>query len=154
MSKVYWTLITVVVLLAVSVVADGPLNGGDPNCDQSTNVSDLTYLVNYLFKGGAAPCDLGALSSPVAAGVVNSDASLSGNTGNFGCTWNASLQRYEIIIAGENYHFMSWVTHVTPVGTSSLTATAASAGGVLVIYLFDSSGNRTAGTFQFSSYKL
>ncbi len=29
---------------------------GDVNCDNKVIVSDLTYIVNFLFKGGSAPC--------------------------------------------------------------------------------------------------
>lgn len=29
---------------------------GDVNCDEKVNVSDAVYIVNYIFKGGPAPC--------------------------------------------------------------------------------------------------
>ncbi len=41
---------------------------GDSNCDDKINVSDLTFLVNYLFKGGAEPDTRG--------GDVNADSSI------------------------------------------------------------------------------
>ena len=28
----------------------------DVNCDADINVSDVVYLINYLFKGGPEPC--------------------------------------------------------------------------------------------------
>jgi hypothetical protein len=42
------------------------INHGDANGDGVINVSDVVYLVNYLFIGGPPPC-------PLAAGDVNSD---------------------------------------------------------------------------------
>ena len=41
---------------------------GDANCDDKINVSDLTFLVNYLFKGGPEPDSRG--------GDVNGDTSI------------------------------------------------------------------------------
>lgn len=31
--------------------------GGDANCDGQANISDVVYLINYLFHGGPPPCD-------------------------------------------------------------------------------------------------
>jgi len=33
-----------------------PEAAGDANCDDDCNVGDAVYLINYVFKGGAAPC--------------------------------------------------------------------------------------------------
>jgi hypothetical protein len=30
---------------------------GDSDCDGAANIADLTYLVDYLFRGGPPPCD-------------------------------------------------------------------------------------------------
>ena len=30
---------------------------GDVNCDYTVNVSDAVYTINYIFKGGPAPCE-------------------------------------------------------------------------------------------------
>lgn len=40
---------------------------GDVNCDNQVTVSDLTYLTNYLFRGGPPPCPT------LLAGDVNCD---------------------------------------------------------------------------------
>ncbi len=40
---------------------------GDANGDRVVNVTDVIYLINYLFKGGSAPI-------PVSAGDVNCDS--------------------------------------------------------------------------------
>jgi len=34
-----------------------PINTGDVNCDSSVNILDLTSIVDYIFRGGAGPCD-------------------------------------------------------------------------------------------------
>lgn len=39
---------------------------GDPNQDTTVNVSDVVFIINYLFKGGAEPV-------PYASGDVNLD---------------------------------------------------------------------------------
>lgn len=33
-----------------------PVEVGDVNCDGVVNVSDVVYLINYLFINGPAPC--------------------------------------------------------------------------------------------------
>ncbi len=33
---------------------------GDANCDNSVTVSDVVYIINYLFKGGSPPCSIQA----------------------------------------------------------------------------------------------
>ncbi|MCJ7645662.1 hypothetical protein MUO65_01970 [bacterium] len=33
-----------------------PYKMGDANCDTKISVSDVVYLINYLFKGGSEPC--------------------------------------------------------------------------------------------------
>lgn len=42
---------------------------GDVNCDRKVTVSDVVYIINYLFRGGSAPCGIGA-------GDVNCDGKL------------------------------------------------------------------------------
>jgi hypothetical protein len=37
-----------------------PIQQGDANCDGLKNVSDIVYLICYLFKGGPPPCLLKA----------------------------------------------------------------------------------------------
>lgn len=39
-----------------SVSCSVPYKMGDANCDTRITVSDVVYLVNYLFKGGPLPC--------------------------------------------------------------------------------------------------
>ncbi len=35
-----------------------PFSYGDANCDGDLSVTDVVYMINYLFKGGPAPCSL------------------------------------------------------------------------------------------------
>ena len=42
---------------------------GDLNCDCVVNIGDVTYLINYLFKGGPPP-------EPLVAGDVNCDGTI------------------------------------------------------------------------------
>jgi hypothetical protein len=41
-----------------SAAAPKPCEGaGDVNCSGGVTSADIIYLVNYVFKGGLAPCD-------------------------------------------------------------------------------------------------
>jgi len=44
---------------------------GDTNCDTLVSVSDVVYLINYLFKGGPTPCPT------IKAGNINDDGKVS-----------------------------------------------------------------------------
>jgi hypothetical protein len=49
----------------LSIGRNGSL-GGDPNNDQIVNISDVVYVISYIFSGGPAP-------SPFMAGDANCD---------------------------------------------------------------------------------
>lgn len=153
MPKIKWLLYLLVVVLAVSVVAEPPLNGGDANCDQVNNVADLVVVVDYLFKGGAEPCSLGTLTSPVAAGVIGPGGEIVNGTGNFSCAWNGVSSRYEIAIDGESYFYADFVTHIDPISAPRMSTTAGSE-GKLVVILYDLAGDRSQAYFSFTTYKL
>ncbi|GAF69041.1 unnamed protein product, partial [marine sediment metagenome] len=36
--------------------APDPLETGDVNCDGKISLTDIIYLVNYIFRGGSEPC--------------------------------------------------------------------------------------------------
>lgn len=36
-----------------------PFSYGDANCDGEISITDIVYTINYLFKGGPAPCSPG-----------------------------------------------------------------------------------------------
>ena len=49
--------------LDLLIITD-PLVCGDVDCGGDVNISDLTYLVAYLFQGGFPPCDPDGNGSP------------------------------------------------------------------------------------------
>jgi hypothetical protein len=57
-------------------------------------------------------------SSPIAFGFIRSDGTIASGTGNFTCSWNATLNRYEITITGHSYVFFNYSTAVTLAGTA------------------------------------
>lgn len=154
MKKRFWIPVVVFALAALTIAVAAPLNGGDPNCDDANNISDLTYLVDYFFKGGPAPCEIPQVMSPIAAGVINNAGDILGGTGNFTCVWDAADQRYEISIDGYSYGYESYVTHVTP-GYPTTLVQSNSHLGDLVIYLYnDATSPPIQGLFQFTTYQL
>ena len=75
----------------------------------STNIQGQFQFVT--FKPGT--------STPIAFGYISADASIESGTGNFTCTWNGGIGRYEITIAGESYFYRSYTTVVTLAGGSA-----------------------------------
>jgi hypothetical protein len=49
----------------------GPRVPGDVNCDGLCNISDVTYLINYLFQGGPPPCPFWTAGDANCDGAVN-----------------------------------------------------------------------------------
>jgi len=91
-------------------------------------------------------------SSPIAFAVIDSSGNiLSSWPSGLTCTWNAI--RYEITIPGETYHYSSYVSVVTPIGSTVKTATTTSGSGKLAVYFFDSAGAYLKTKFQFVTYK-
>jgi hypothetical protein len=154
MNKRYWVLIAVGLLVSAAVIADGPLNGGDPNCDGTNDISDLTYYVDYMFAGGPAPCDFAPGTTPVAMGTVNSAGDLVEGMGISDVIWNGSYRRYEITITGETYLSTNYATSVTVISDLSLLMSTSSSGdGKLYVYIWNISGH-VPGSFQFVTFKL
>ena len=89
---------------------------------------------------------------PIAYGMVRSNGTVSTGTGNFNCSWNNTYKRYEIAIEDENYFWLNYITQVTP-NTGGRQVTTSSVGGKLLVYLYDQSGNKVQGYFQFLTYK-
>jgi hypothetical protein len=153
MNKHMWITAVLCAFLALTMVSGAPLNGGDPNCDDANTVSDLSYMVDFLFRGGPAPCEIFSMLEPVAAGVITPAGLVDGGTGNITCVWNSSGNRYEITITGETYAYRDYITHVTPL-TAVAMASTGSLSGKLVVQLYDTGGATTQAYFAFSTFRL
>ena len=94
----------------------------------STNIQGYFQFVTY--RAGS--------SSPIAFGFISSDGSISSGTGNFTCSWNAGMSRYEITITGHSYFWTSYTTVVTLSSHSDTDGAIAKVGSVfgnLLIYI-------------------
>ncbi len=76
-----WRLSTIVLCLFViagfvPAAAEGNYLCGDINSDEDFNILDVTYLYNYLFKGGAVPANMEASDVDQIAGLNTNDCAL------------------------------------------------------------------------------
>ncbi len=90
---------------------------------------------------------------PIAFGSVLNNCTIRSGSGNFSCTWNSSLSRYEITINGEDYLHDNYVTVVTPSGGTAIGVRTGSVSGKLLIYLYDNSGGLVQSHFSFVVFK-
>ena len=127
-------------------------NCGDVNASGTITSSDVIGLVNYVFKGGAAPscpdCNL-------AWGTVAAN----GNPTNLGsrnwtCFWNAADSYYEITITGEYYYYTSYHTSVIPITGSARVVTTNSIAGRLLVYMYTLAGTQVQAPFSFSVIRM
>jgi hypothetical protein len=110
-----------------------------------------TYVTGTMLKRYAAGTSDPAI--PIAYGFINTDGSVAAATPNVSSVYNASLNRYEITIAGETYYFNEYVTVLTAVSLPPLLTMTDSVSGQLLIYLRNASGNPVQRWFQFVTYK-
>ena len=94
-----------------------------------------------------------AAMNPVAYGIVYADGVVLASTPNVSCTWNSSINRYEITIDGEDYYYTDYITIVTVKSSSPRIATTGSAMSKLLVNIFDIDGNPVQGSFNFIVYK-
>ncbi len=94
---------------------------------------------------------------PIAYGVIRPDGSVDHATPNVSSTWNATDQRYEITIAGENYQYYTHVTVASAMypgtGATPYTVETASDAGNLIIFILEPAGTFQQQYFQFAVYK-
>lgn len=91
--------------------------------------------------------------SPIAFGMINTDGTVrSGWPAGISASWKGASY-YEITIPGVSYVLWNYVTVVTPNESTPLTAATASVSSQLLVYLYDSSGTKVQGMFQFIIYK-
>ncbi|MBN2682775.1 MAG: hypothetical protein JXR58_09730 [Bacteroidales bacterium] len=125
-------------------------------------ISDLTndagYITNPVTTTLTINSELNRPSTgsanlvPIAYGFIAQDGTIETSSGNISCVWNASLSRYEITIASESYFWNDYITNVTGAYGPRFFETS-SAGGNLIISVYDTSGNPTQTYFQFVVYK-
>ena len=89
---------------------------------------------------------------PLAYAFINSDGTIASGTPNISAHWNSSSSTYEITIIGESYFLSDYVTVVTPAG-DPFTVGTSSISGKLLIFIYNLSGTKVQGSFQFITYK-
>jgi len=92
----------------------------------------------------------------IAWGFVKGDGTLGKASSNVTSSWDGSLKRYEIAIAGENYFYANYATIVTPSSSGTVLIPAAdSFAGHLVVSFKDGAGTsqQPAAGFQFVTFK-
>lgn len=92
-----------------------------------------------------------AAIGPLAYGSISLTGSITSGSGNYSIVWN--VNRYEITIPGENYHFANYTSVVTPASAAVRSVRTSSASGNLVVYLYDSTGANIQGNFHFLVFK-
>jgi hypothetical protein len=139
----------------VGVFAANSTNGAvSASLATTTNAGEFTGDV--LVKGNIMreyTAGVARNAAPVAFGNIASDGTIDVGTGNFTVVWNATGKWYEITIAGENYHYMSYATLVTPASSIPLIATTSSVSGKLIVQLFNMAGVGTQSVFSFVVFK-
>lgn len=90
---------------------------------------------------------------PIAYGRVTPGGAKSHGTSNWTSTYNAVSQRYEITIDGVNFsHTLRNTATITPGGSSRRYVGLDSAGGSMLVFIHDASGNPTQNSFTFIVY--
>lgn len=117
------------------------------------NVHVILEVLGYYYPVDKDDSDRLAL----AFGYVRTDGTLVSGSENVSSAWNASANRYEITITGENYFFNKYTSLVTISGCQDVVPDTDSVGGKLLIKFFDVEGS-DAGTkkqcdFQFVTFK-
>jgi hypothetical protein len=106
------------------------LDGGLPVWREYGSTNKQGHFQFVTFKPGVI--------IPIAFGFISSNATISSGTGNFTCSWNAGLGRYEITITGESYLWTQYATVVTLASTADNEGAIAKVGsvsGMLLIYI-------------------
>ncbi len=130
--------------------------------DDSSQVLDDAGGIAWMLATGHELTDseegayAGALTAPTAIplayGVVYNDGSKQSGSTNWTSAYNATSHRYEITIGGENYHYSSYATIVTPAGDVRYCRTD-SVSGKLLVYCVDKIGSPAPSRFSFAVYK-
>jgi hypothetical protein len=89
---------------------------------------------------------------PIAYGFIRDNGTVSTGSGNIASTWSAANQRYEITITGEDYILWDYISMVTP-STGGISARVSSVSGKLLVEIYNASGTKVQGNFQFLTFK-
>ncbi len=109
----------------------------------------------FAFAGFKNPA--GVVKGLLAFGVVSSDGSKASGTPNWSSNFNSADKQYEITLSGEDYHYLSYSTMVTPSFPTGERGfcTSNSVNNKLLVECYDKSGNPAVpGSFSFVSFKI
>jgi hypothetical protein len=91
-------------------------------------------------------------AGPLAFGVVTANGTKFSGTPNFTSSYNSSLNRYEIAIAGTDYYYLAFTTAITPAG-DPVFCHSSSVGGRLLVMCNNASGQPQAARFGFITFR-
>ncbi|MDH7482355.1 MAG: hypothetical protein QHH26_10340 [Armatimonadota bacterium] len=159
---------------AVSAINTGTGNAGNFQINNTSSSSNALYVTTngsgdaiYAFSAsgragyfngdvyvaGDLTFPTGKPSVPIAYGIVNSDGTLQAGTSGVSSTWDSANQEYRITIPGG----YSTLTHVAVANVVGLTgprfAMVSSVSSKLVVTIFNLSGVKSQGIFNFVVYK-
>lgn len=99
--------------------------------------------------GPTGPAGPAGPSTVVAMGTIGSDGSIGVELNVTVVVWDADEERWEVALEGEDYMVWDYVTVVSCIGETSSYASHDSIDGHLLVYVFDSDGNRIREGFSF-----
>jgi hypothetical protein len=99
--------------------------------------------------GAAGPAGVAGPNMIVAMGRVSSDGSTGAELNVTSVTWDGGQERWVVALDGIEYVVWDYVTVVSCIGGDGSYASHGSVGGDLLVYVFDSNGNRVQEGFSF-----
>ena len=134
---------------------DGKVGIGTNSPTQALEVAGTVYSTSggFKFPDGTVQTTAAVYGGPIAYGVIASNGTVSSATGNVSCSWSATSDRYQIVISGESYDHLSYVTVVTPCAFTPITARTGSVSDQLLVFMYNSSGEQVQAKFSFVTYK-
>lgn len=90
-------------------------------------------------------------NGPLALGTVWSNGTKQKGYGTWSSTYNATYNRYEISMTGQNYYYLHYATMVTPMDKRFCKTSSVSS--KLLVYCYDHAGNPATSRFAFVTYK-
>lgn len=158
MKPMYFKLIRLVLPLAALVLSP-PIMAQDDSEYPMDDAARSAPSPESAMSAGATDSDLaapavaaGAVSGPLAFGVVYSDGSKKSGTPNWTSNYNATYKRYEISILGERYYYLDYATNVTPAGDIRFCRSS-SVSSMLLVYCYDKQGDPATSRFGFATFK-